>query len=108
MLNCDYLIAITQLTIYPITRLLVSRGPESAGAALGVAELRHFDDRDLNPRAHDHLGNLHPRFHRKSGRAVVDQDHADLAAIAFVDRPRRVEHRDGMLQREAAARPHLR
>ena len=40
--------------------------------------------------------------------AQVQQNHAHLAAIARVDGAGRVGHGDGVLQRQAAARPHLR
>jgi len=39
---------------------------------------------------------------------VIDQDDADLAPVVGVDRPRRVHETDPVLQREAAARAHLR
>ena len=39
--------------------------------------------------------------------AVIDQDDFDLAAIVGVDRARRVQDGDAVLQREAGARAHL-
>ena len=47
--------------------------------------LGDFLDFRRQHRLDDHLCNLHARFHRERCRAVIDQDHADLAAVARVD-----------------------
>ena len=49
-----------------------------------------------------------PRVMRERLVAEIDQDRLHLAAIVAVDRARRVEHRDAVVEREAGARPHLR
>ena len=61
----------------------------------------------LVPR-HDHLRDAVARVDRVRLAPEIQQDDADLAAIARVDRAGRVRHRDRVLQRQAAARPHLR
>jgi CubicO group peptidase (beta-lactamase class C family) len=56
---------------------------------------------------YDHLGNAVARMDRVSVAPQIQQDYTKLAAISGVDRPRRVGHGDGVLQRQAAARTHL-
>ncbi len=43
----------------------------------------------------------------KSSRAEIGEDHLHLAAIVAVDRARRVEAGDAVLERQAGARPDL-
>ena len=55
----------------------------------------------------DDLRDAHAARHREILVAEIDQQHLDLAAIVAVDRARRVEAGDAVLEGEAGARPHL-
>ena len=56
---------------------------------------------------HDELGDAHPRLDdERLARVGVEQRDAQLAAVAGVDEPRRVDDRDPVLRREPRARLH--
>ncbi len=60
----------------------------------------------LDAREHD-LRDLQAARHREWLIAEIDEDRLDLAAIVAVDRARRVQQRDAVMQRESGARTHL-
>src|SRR5437667_12777495 len=82
------------------------RRPESALPARRFGKIAFSPFYRLIPR-HDQLRDPVARMDRVWSSTQIQQDHANLAAIAGVDRARRIRNRDRMLEREPAARPHL-
>ena len=80
---------------------------KASAATVGVAQCIDLQDLDRGPALHDELGDTHTDLDLERRLSVVDQDDADLAAIALVDRARRVEHGHGVPTREPAPRAHL-
>jgi hypothetical protein len=63
--------------------------PEPAAPAVGIPKLVHLDELSpLEPRENQLRDALAVR-HGEGLAAVVDQDHADLAAVIGIDGPRR-------------------
>src|SRR2546425_7711525 len=80
--------------------------PESSGPALARGQLA--DLCQVGPLdALDHeLGDALPAGEGLRARIVVDEQYLDLAAVAGVDEPGRVEHRHPVPEREPRARQH--
>ena len=86
---------------------LVRRGSEALPATLAQREFVHLDQtHDGNGRDHE-LGDPHPGL---DGERVVpiavQENDADLTAIAGVDQPRRVQDADPVTGRESRSRQH--
>src|SRR5512135_2446591 len=83
------------------------RVPEAAFPTRGPLEFRH--DLEAHPQrpGKDDLRDPVPAPYGERFLPEVREDHANLAAIVGVDRPRRVEARHAVADRQAAARPHL-
>ena len=82
--------------------------PEPPATAIGLVELNDLDQLDVAHRPDDHLRDPIAGAHRHRVGTVVHEDYADLAPIIRVDRAGRVEQRDPLTVRQAAARPNLR
>ena len=79
--------------------------PKPPSPRVRLRQLARLDDLDRDRRNDEQLGDAHPRLDREGLLAVgVEQDHANLAAIAGVDHPRRVDDREPVAQRQARAR----
>ena len=86
---------------------LPSGRPKAAAAAVGGGQRCGNGEFRTNHRRDHHLRDPLAAADHKRRIAVIDQDHADLAAIVRIDRAGRIEHGDAMSGREARARPHL-
>ena len=92
----------------PDARLGSQRSPDEpkppSPRAVSVSSL-DLDDVDRERRDDEQLGDPHARLDRERLLAVgVEQDHADLAAVAGVDHPGCVDDREAVPQREPRAR----
>src|SRR5581483_4729018 len=82
-----------------------ARRPEAADAALGGRQVVDLHELDLRQRHDDELGDPHPGLDDERLAAIrVQERDAQLAAVARVDEPRRVDDRDAVLARQAGAR----
>src|SRR4051812_29824019 len=90
-----------------LRRLLPGR-TEAATAALSRRERHHGNEFRLDHGSDHHLRDALAAPNRKRRIAVIDQEHADLAAIIGVNGAGRVQHRDAMLSGKTGARPDLR
>ena len=79
--------------------------PCPRAVAAQLVRLFHADGQE---RCDDHLRDLHAGLHVEAWLPVIDQYHTNLATIPVIDRAWRIQHGDAMLQRKAAAGPHLR
>src|SRR3546814_2298048 len=77
---------------------------EAAGAARARLQVRAHRPGDAGVCGHHHLRNAAAALDDEGLVAVVDQDDADLAAVVGIDGPRRIQHRDAVLEGEAGAR----
>ncbi len=75
--------------------------PSGPGKSVDFYELCFFD-----PCQHQ-LRNAVTALNAEQGIAEIEQDHTDLSTIIRVDGPGCVQHTDSVLERQAAARPHL-
>ena len=77
---------------------------EASGAARALWQRRHFCELDLLHALHDQLGDAVAASERdRRRRVVVDQDHADLAAVTRVDEAGCVDETQPVAEREAGA-----
>src|ERR1700732_4835680 len=81
---------------------------EAPTAPIGRGKLRRGNEFHADYGRNHHLRDALAAPDRKRRVAVVDQEHADLAAIIGVDRARRIQHSDAVLGGEARARSNLR
>src|SRR5579883_577850 len=81
---------------------------EAAFATDGCAKLRNGLPLHALVRGNDKLGNAVAAFYNERLTTMIDQYHADLAAVIGVDRAGRVEYCYAVLQRQAAPRANLR
>ena len=84
------------------------RVSKAAGAALGVRQLLYLHNFSLLMSGDDHLGDALAVVDDEVILREINKYNAYLAAVVGVDGAGRVEHRDALLQRQAAAGPHLR
>src|SRR5436305_5513215 len=86
----------------------MARRAEATGGACCCWKFVRFDQFNLLvPRDH-HLRDLHAARNAKRRFAEVNDDRRDFAAVVAVDRARRVEQRDAVMQRQPGARANLR
>src|SRR5437588_7664410 len=72
-----------------------ARGPEAANAPLALRQLLGLDQLELRDLQDDELGDPHSGLDDESLRPVgVEQDNADLTAVAGIDQPWRVDDGD--------------
>jgi hypothetical protein len=86
---------------------LAARAPKAPLAPCRLAQLALDQLHALVPR-NNHLRNPVALGNRIRRLAQIQQNHLQLAPVSRVHRPRTVWHRNGMLQRHPAPRPHLR
>src|SRR5436305_1958282 len=77
------------------------------GPPHGLVEAADFLERRVLHRCRHELGNPVSARDREGRVAEIGEDHLHLAAIVAVDRARRVEAGDAVLEREARARADL-
>src|SRR5579864_7824143 len=87
-----------------VARDLPARGAEAAGPTRRLAQLPLLP-LDGFVASHDQLGDAVALLHRIFCAAQVEHHHPDLSAITGVDGAE--IHGEGMLERQAAAGPHL-
>lgn len=85
-----------------------ARRAEAASAARRFVKFRGLPQQDARDGRDHQLGNAGAALDVERRRAVIDDNYANLTAIIRVDRARRVEDSDAMLQRQPRARPNLR
>src|SRR5262245_20155796 len=83
------------------------RAESACGPLAGWQAVRHLPSRPRD-RCDDQLCDAIAASHGVGAVAVIDEDHADLAAIVGVDGAGAVEHGDAGLESEAGAGPYLR
>src|ERR1700737_4061392 len=81
---------------------------EAATAAIGRGKLRRGNEFHAGHGSNHQLRDTLAAPDRERHLAVVDQEHADLAAIIRVNRAGRIQHSDAVLRCEARARTDLR
>src|ERR1700687_5030570 len=81
---------------------------EAPTAPIGRGKLRRGNEFHTDYGRNYHLRDALAAPDRKRRVAVVDQEHADLAAIIGVNRAGRVQHGDAVLRCQPRARPELR
>src|SRR3984957_14854490 len=88
-------------------KTLPSGRTEAAAAALGRGERGHGNQFGLDYLCDHHLCDALAAPDRERRLAMIDQEHADLAAIVGVHRAGRVQHRYAVLGRQTRAGPNL-
>src|SRR5258708_10085694 len=82
--------------------------PEAAAAAVGCGKRGCGNEFGADDGRDHHLCDTLAASDHERHRAVVDQEHADLAAVVGVNPARRVQYGNAMLGGEARPRPDLR
>src|SRR5689334_17934759 len=80
------------------TRASYTCRAETAGTALGLIERRLLGPLQPGHRGHHQLRDAIAAADGEDLLSVIDQDHADFAAIIGVDRARRIQGGDAVLQ----------